>query len=232
MEQEKIYARQQIRDEIERLFANAPKTKAAWELQEELLANCMERYEDLTAEGMAPEEVIENVVASIGNVDELIADLPAEDGVVGFAWDAQRRRNSALIVTLSVGLYILALVVFSIGLYISVVSYQPAIFIGLIVAGFVCIVPTCMLIYNAYRWPKYERKQDTVVENFKQWNQSNEKLKAIRKAVDSLLWMLTVVVYLLVSFITHAWWITWIIFLISACLQSVVALVFKMKELD
>ncbi|MDL2294938.1 permease prefix domain 1-containing protein [Ruminococcaceae bacterium OttesenSCG-928-D13] len=231
MDQNRNEIREEIRREIELLFAGAPKTRASWELQEELLANCMERYEDLTADGMEPREAVRAVVGSIGNVDELIASLPEEDGVMGFVWDAQRRRNSALTVTIAVGLYILAVVVFFTGMALTTFFGSIAYLIGIICAVVVCIIPTCMLVYNAYRYPKYERKKDTVVENFKQWNNDSAKVKQIRGAISSMLWTLTVVVYMLVSFLTGAWYITWVIFLISGCLESAIILFFKLKEL-
>ncbi|MDL2327589.1 permease prefix domain 1-containing protein [Ruminococcaceae bacterium OttesenSCG-928-A11] len=233
MDQSKVEIRNEIRREIELLFADAPKTRAAWELQEELLANCMERYDDLTRDGMESNEAVRTVVGSIGDVNELIGSLPDEDGMVGFAWDAQRRRNSALTVTIAVGLYILAGVTLLLGgaLVGLVGSGVPGV-IGVVCAGVLCIIPTCMLVYNAYRYPKYERKKDTVVENFKQWNNDSAKAKSIRGAISSMLWTLTVVVYLLTSFLTGAWHITWIMFLVSACLESAITLFFKLKELS
>ena len=44
----------------------------------------------------------------------------------------------------------------------------------------------------------------------------------VQKSVRSLLWLLTLGVYLLVSFRTHAWWITWILFPIADSLTKLV----------
>ena len=47
----------------------------------------------------------------------------------------------------------------------------------------------------------------------------------VQKCANSLLWLLTVAVYLLISFRTHAWWITWILFPIA---DSLIKLVFAL----
>ena len=71
-------ARERIRQQLDELFALAPQNRAAWELQEELLANSMEKYQDLLADGMDEESAMQTVLAGIGNVDELIAALPGD----------------------------------------------------------------------------------------------------------------------------------------------------------
>ncbi len=220
-----------IRQELDRLFAGAPQTRAALELQEELLANCMDRYQDLVKGGSESDAAVQQVLGSIGNVDELIASLPEGDGVLGSAWEAQRRRNSAVVTTVAIGLYIFAGVVFLVGAFVGAYAWEPAILLGLIVAGLVCIVPTCMLVYSAHRWPKYQKNDESVVENFKQWSRNAEKARAVRRSISLLLWTLAVVVYLAVSFLTFAWWITWIIFPVALCVESLVTLFFKLKEM-
>lgn len=66
---------EKIRNHIEMLFFNAPRTRRAFELKEELLSNSEERYQDLIANGVSPEDAFQNVVNSIGNVSELFLGL-------------------------------------------------------------------------------------------------------------------------------------------------------------
>lgn len=225
--------RKKIRDELDRLFVNAPQNRAAWELQEELLANSMERYDDLVKEGMQPEDALNNVISSIGNVDELIAALPPEDkGPTGGVLDETDRHRSAMFTTVAIGLYIVAVVIFLVGAFIGSYFYEPMIFVGLISAALICIVPTCMLVYNAQRHPRYKKKDDTVVESFKQWSSDTNQLKSVRKAISSIIWTLAVVLYFIISFATFAWAYTWIIFPLAACVEAVVGLLFRLKEMQ
>jgi len=71
-----------------------------------------------------------------------------------------------------------------------------------------------------------------VVEEFKEWSNDNKKAKSVRGgAISSLVWTLTILIYLLLSFWTGAWYITWILFLVAVCIEAVVTLVFRIREL-
>ncbi len=224
---------ERLKQHIEMLFTDVPRSRAAYELQDELLANSIERYKDLIKSGLTEEAAFQSVIESIGDVDELIAALPqSEDRLKEDLLMQENRERSALVLTISVGLYILAGVALLVGGGLSVYMGNdlPGI-IGTITALVICIVPTCMLVYNAYAHPKYKKKKDTVVENFKQWNDGSKKAKQVNKAVSGLLWSLCVLVYLLISFTTGAWHITWIIFLAAGCVEGAINLIFKVWEL-
>ena len=52
----------------------------------------------------------------------------------------------------------------------------------------------------------------------------------LRNAVSSVSGILVVIVYLLISFYTHAWGITWVIFPIYACLSGLIGAIIDYKE--
>ncbi|NLW79252.1 MAG: hypothetical protein GXY32_07570 [Ruminococcaceae bacterium] len=106
----------------------------------------MERYEDLTKNGMDAEEALRSVMASIGNVDELVAALPDEGQSVRLPISDEQRARSARTVTIAIGLYILAGVVFFIGVFLGGVVWDYAVLLGLILAAAICIIPTYMLV--------------------------------------------------------------------------------------
>ncbi len=223
-------ARKILRQRLDELFAAAPRSRAAYELQEELLSNSMERMEDLLKDGMPEDQALNTVLAGIGNVDELIAALPGEITPVSTAAQEARRQKSAVLVAISVGMYILAGVVFFLGALLSD-YYEPSVIIGLIVAVVICIPPTCLLVYNGTRYPAYNKKEETVVEEFREWQSDSKRSKSIRGALSSLVWTLTVILYFLVSFFTGAWNITWLLFLVAACAEAVITLVIRMRDL-
>lgn len=222
--------RERLQNHINILFSKAPQTRGAFDLKEELLANSIERYDDLRGRGMPEEDAYQSVIGSIGNVEELLVHLPDRKEPQSAAFEEERRSRSALVVTISIGLYFLAGVVFFTGAFLD--SYwDNAALLGLIGAIVVCVVPTCMLVYNAYRWPKYEKKEETVVEDFKAYTNDSKKAKSLRGAISSLIWTLTLIVYFAVSFTTMGWGYTWILFLVAAGLEAVVGLIFRIKEL-
>jgi hypothetical protein len=63
---------EKIKDYVEDLLKDAPRTRRVVDLQEELLSGCLDKYADLTASGVDPEAAYDAVIAGIGDVDELI----------------------------------------------------------------------------------------------------------------------------------------------------------------
>lgn len=57
-----------------------------------------------------------------------------------------------------------------------------------------------------------------------------KKRKLMRKNISSAMWSLIVALYLIISFLTGAWHITWIIFLIGGAADSLLKAVFDYKE--
>lgn len=222
---------ERMRAHIEKLFEEAPKTRKAFELREELLGNSEERYQDLVTDGMKPEDACTLVINSIGNVSELfegLDDISADSKEIQDA----KYKKIALIKTAAVGIYIFSVVQFlALGLISGYVySTIDLTLIGFIIMLFLAIIPTCMLVYTGKMYPKYKRKDDTVVEEFKEWKSSTHKSKSIKTAVLVVAWSFILVLYFGISFATFDWYITWIIFLIGACVHAVIELIFRLKE--
>ncbi len=228
---------EKLREQLNVLFEEAPKTRKALELKEELLSNAEERYIDLVSGGISPEDATKNVIISIGNVSELFQGLE-ETNEETTARDFERKKKIAVYETIATGLYFFGLIIFLFFLMIN--TYQSYwykgmepfnyIWLGAIIMLLIYIIPTCMLVYVYSLYPKYARSNDTVVEEFKEWKVKNTKVKSIKTTVSLILWSFTLIVYFGVSFITMAWYITWILFLVAICVQFVVTLVFQLKE--
>ncbi|MFV0400557.1 MAG: permease prefix domain 1-containing protein [Oscillospiraceae bacterium] len=220
-------AKMRLQSYLDYLFESAPRTRAAFDLREELLANSLDKYNDLLAQGESEEGAFQNVTGSMGNVQELIAQLePADeiDPYVEQMVSKEKRQMSAIIKAASVGLYILAGMILIFG---TMVATNPAPWwLGALA---LCIVPTVMLVYNSSMYPKYNKKEDTVVENFKKWSNDDKRRKAVRNNLSGIMWIVIVMLYFLISFSSGAWHITWIIFLIGACIEMVINLIYQMK---
>ena len=77
-----------------------------------------------------------------------------------------------------------------------------------------------LLIYNGMTRSVYQRKSDTVVEEFKEWQSRNQQRRSAYKAFSSAFWCLVTVVYLAVSIFYGAWLYSWLIFLIASAVAN------------
>lgn len=223
---------EKMRAHIETLFEKAPKTRKAYELKEELLANSEERYQDLVTSGVSQEDAFKHVISSIGNVTELFQDLEELNEKDRMEVEDRLNKN-AVIKSISIGLYIFGVVVFFACVFTSgrILPRVSMATTGLILMLLIDIIPTCMLIYIGARYPKYMRKEDTIVEEFKEWKSDTLKNKSVKNATFAVLWTFIILIYFAVSFFTYAWYATWIIFLAGACLHAIVELLFRLKEM-
>ena len=169
---------EKIRKEVNTLFQNAPNTKRANDLKDEIISNAEDKYEDLIKQGKNEEEALQIVMKEIGNVDELIEELN-KNNPIHTQYVEEARKKTGLIVSICVGLYILSViacvVLDELGLpdFITASSF-------LSIAG----VSTCVLIYHFMTKPKYTKYDDTIVEEFKEWKGKKDKNKEIKKTID------------------------------------------------
>lgn len=221
---------EKIRKHINELFKEAPKTRRAVELKEEMTQNTIEKYEDLTAEGHQEEDAFQIVVGSIGDVTELFEDLK---GRSLFLLPEEQRRKKAVLTAVAVGLYIFAFVVFIVGmiLYDMFFPMSPdgGVFM-LALTVLICIPPTCMLVYAANMYPAHNKKEENLVELYKEAAQANKRERAIKNSISMIIWLVTLLVYFWVSFMTWQWAVTWILFFVGACAQAILVLVFNLRQ--
>ena len=216
-----------LRRHINGLFEDTKPTKKAVELKEEMLQNLEDKYRDLLDEGKTPEAAFNIAVAGIGDVSALLRQLE-DDGMLGTENEKyeQARRKSALLTTIAVMMYIL--------------SVLPIIIVGEIFGGrhelaipvFIVMVAaaTGILIYNSMTKPKYLKEDDTMVEEFREWQADTQERKQMRGAVSTALWTLILVLYFIFSFTTMMWHISWVIFIIGALVESLINIFFAMQK--
>ena len=210
---------EKLRQELNRRFADAPRTNNAVELKEELFADLSARYDDLLSQGKTEEEAFRIAVAGIGDVEELLRTLRRD-----YEEDperAQKRTRSAIMISVAVGLYILSAI--------------PAIFLafyGLALMFLMILmiaVATGLLIFNNLSNPRYTRRDDTVVEEFKEWQDHHVQKKHLRGSVYSITWSLAIICYFVVSYLTGAWEATWLIFPLCVAVTQIIVIAMGLK---
>ena len=129
---------------IEYLFENAPDTKEAKEMKEEILSNLMEKYNDLLADGYSESEAYDIAVRGLGDITGLIDKLerPAEKPMFTKEEIMADKRRSGLITAIAVGLYILCVVP------VIILSEFGMETVGVVMMFIMIAVATVMLIYN------------------------------------------------------------------------------------
>ena len=89
---------------------------------------------------------------------------------------------------------------------------------------------TGLIIYNSMTKLSYQKTEDTVVEEFKEWKAESDERKQTLKSVNHIIGTIFLVLYFVISFSTGAWYITWLIFPISGVVQSIVKACFDLKK--
>ena len=215
---------------MDMLFDTAPRTRKTLELKQEMTQNANDKYQDLLAEGYSEEDAYQNVISSIGDVGELFEDLEEKTPYIMSEAD---RKKKALITSISVGLYILAGVVFFLCQWLDELpgsGFMNYGTLGLALAAAICIVPTCLLVYVSNLYPNYKKEDDSMVEEYKEVTSTGKREKAIMGAVSTIIWTITIMLYFIISLTTLAWHITWIIFLMGGCVEAIAVLLFNLKR--
>ena len=96
--------------------------------------------------------------------------------------------------------------------------------LGLTFMFILIAVATGLLVYRSSLRPgyRYEKVDDSMVEEFKQWHVENKQKKEKENAYVGAIWPIIVAVYFSISFTTGAWRITWVIFIIGAAIQQII----------
>lgn len=206
-----------IKAHLDELMYGAPNTRRVGEMKQELLAGCLDKYEDLVSGGMDPESSYQEVINGIGDVNELlgiIEKVEAFDPV-----DAEEKhRKRALFNSAGIGCYFIGL---AMAIMFGSMGYGA---VGFGIFILFCGVGTMLLLFGrAIYVTKYEKADDTLVEEMKvQMSQGNKGSKMVGLA-SSTLWSLVVVLYLGGSFLTMAWSVSWIVFPLAAAVQCAIS---------
>ena len=219
-----------IRSYIDELFSEGPKTRKAMDLKEEMAQNTIEKYQDLISEGYQQEDAYQRVIDSIGDVTELFRDLVEREL---FLLPEEERRKKAALKAVSVGLYIFAGVVFLLSMVVNEILFhmKPGIgMLGVALTVLVCIPPTCIQVYVTHMYPDLCKKEDILTQAYREAAGARKQDRGIRNSLSVVVWLLTVTIYFITSFATSRWEVTWIAFLVGACLQAILILIFSLKK--
>ena len=131
-----------------------------------------------------------------------------------FELNRKYKRRFAILLSVAICLYILSVIPF--------IVFESTTL--MIVTFFIMIAAaTAMIVFGAVSKPKFSKK----AENDLPQNSLYKKICSIMSGV-------ILVIYLLVSFLTGAWYITWVLWIVYAIACEIVKLIFSLKgaEID
>ncbi|MEG1547601.1 MAG: permease prefix domain 1-containing protein [Clostridia bacterium] len=212
-----------IKNYVDSLFADVPNTRQTRDLMDEMNQNLIEKYHDLLSRGYSEESAYTSAINGIGDVNELIAELKRNH--MQSDADAQKQKRAyAIRVAIAVALYILSVIP------VIVLPSFDLDLAGVVVMFIMIAAATGIIVYAGMTKPKYNKADDTIVENFKEWNSQNSNKVSLRRAISSALWCVSVVLYFVISFGTGSWHITWVIFLIAVAIDNIISAAFSLHK--
>ena len=191
------------------------------EIRQEILQNTLDRFDDLVAEGKPAEAAYRLAIGGIGDINEILGQESAptrRDASPAPSAEGYQRRDTPVkkaLRAVAVALYILCplplLALAETGLEVYGVC-------GLLT--FVAVATALMMLGSPSKVPPEESPAPKV----------SSPNQALWNILHTLIEVLTLVAYFLVSFVTRAWHITWLIFVIGCALNGLVKAILVLKE--
>lgn len=199
---------------VDLLFAGAPD---AAEIKQEILQNTLDRYDDLILQGKSPQAAYSLSISGIGDVSELLDRTISSQTVDHTPKEAKEAEPDAKkLRALSIALYILC----PIPLFIF--SEFGSETLGLCFTLLLVATATALIIIAGKSKP-IETSNDPSEQPLSPENE-------LRNSVRSAIWAVGVAVYAIVSFITGAWYLTWLFFPLIGCISGLVNACMDLKE--
>lgn len=202
-----------IRDYIESVFRDVPKSERVENIKGEILSNLLDKYADLKSEGKSDEEAYAVAISSGGDLSGIVSDLKGENVKYSYAYEKQFERMyekqykrekkkckvfSSVLWPLVVCIYLLY------SFFVSGAwAYSWIIFIA--AAAVDCLYAAIVIKSN-------DRKKNS--------------------AIGGAVWTGITTAYFIISFATMRWDVSWILFVLGVPLANLIRAIVNKKEYD
>lgn len=198
--------RDKLNDYIQLLFAGTTDTD---DIREEILQNTLDKYDDLVEQGKSPEAAYRLSISGIGDIGEILGDTPCREDGPGEP-EAVSQPRDKLLRSVAIALYILC----------PVPLFLTGSELGLCGLLLMVAVATAIMAYvgrskGAVAAPKEDAERGHT---------------AVRKVARRIVWLVALAVYIALSIISGAWYITWMIFAIAPCCTGLIDAILDLKE--
>ena len=204
--------REQLEQYVNLLFAGAADAE---DIKQEILQNTLDRYDDLVDQGKVPEAAYRLAIAGIGDINEILGtNVPRNAVSHPVTKEADEDTPvKKLLRAVAVGLYILC------PMPLIVLGDMGMDTIGLCGTLAIVALATVLIMLGA----KKERHEEEEKEE-------RTPQSELRKSLSSVIWAVGLGIYLILSFSTRAWHMTWVIFPILGALDSLINAIIRNQE--
>lgn len=199
---------------VDLLFAGA---EGCEDIKQEILQNTLDRYDDLIDEGKSPEAAYRQAIAGIGDINDILGGEYKAPPVPPQPAPEPERRDTPtkkLLRAIAVALYIICIIP------VIVLSEMDMDLYGLCGTLSIVAVATVLMILGA----KKGGHQPDMDSDERETPQSE-----LGKSISTLIWTVGVAMYFIISFLTNAWHLTWILFPLIAAVNGLVGVFVAMK---
>ena len=209
--------REQLIQYVKLLFAGTPNSE---DMQQEILQNTLDRYDDLIDQGKTPEAAYRLAISGIGDVNEILgAASPAAEEAENVDYrgrplpSARQKTMRAVAIAMYICCAIPLFILGNVGDGV----------IGLSITCLLVAAATALIVLSSDGSSKENEKEAAVPQQL-------TPTQELRQAVQKTLSTVALVLFLVVSFLTGAWYITWLIFPIMGAVRGIVFACMDLKE--
>lgn len=201
--------REKLKAYLDLLFAGAPPEAA--DAKEEVCQNTLDKFDDFIDQGKTPEAAYSLAIAGLGDVSEILCagERPQPEEKLQPGKSVLRM----VLLPLAVALYIAC--------PIPVIVWPGSNWSVAALLAMVAIATACLVLRPLVG--KREARSQAEPEDA-------APRSGLYRSVMSLISVLGVAAYFMVSFATGAWHITWVIFLMIGAVRQLVTVIFDWKE--
>ena len=206
--------REQLIQYVSLLFAGAQDCE---DIRQEILQNTLDRYDDLVAEGKAPEAAYRLAITGIGDINEILGRSPQSqyhNASTSYAPDTAEEKERKQKRAFAIGFYIAC------PIPLFILSELGLNTMGLCFTLLLVAAATILLIQNSPKKAITEPQESAPLT----------PRQELRKSVSSLIWALGLALYFILSFVTQAWYITWVMFPIIGAVQGLARAILDLME--
>ena len=191
--------------------------------------------------GLTTEELITGE-KEVKNIE--LEEIKHENERVQNEYMQKRNKKKAIVLSISIFLYCIA--TFALPYMTEVLRYEDA--HAVMIWATLCTIATVILVYffvaypNAYQKRKEEKgieedieELNTTIEEIEKLDNGRIKIEAVgadgktEALAIQIVAILFLIIYLLVSFLTASWHITWILWIVFILIELIIKLIFSMK---
>ena len=208
--------REQLIQYVELLFAGAADST---EIKQEILQNTLDRFDDLIEQGKTPEAAYRLAISGIGDISEILGrepqSAPAYDAYYSKNTASDKTEETKKIRAVAIGMYICCVIP------VIALSNLGNGGLGVCLMFLMIAAATALLIMTG----KDEEEEPEAKEIQKTGPQQE-----LKNSISKFIGAIGLAVYLILSFTTGAWYITWLIFPIMGCLKGLINAIIDLKE--